>query len=301
MTEEHALDPLPTRPSRLLAALLGAVNLLAYLALAVLLWSLDGDPWGVLAGAFFFTIASPFALLAGAWLGARQARSGRRRSPWAFARPGQVAIVLLLVPVTGGVGELLRSHGFFARAPAPPAWHSAASIEELDEALKAPQASRRLEAADELATRAHPRAAELILPLLNDENAEVRRSAVADLARLGGRAAVLPLIRALEDPSAEVRQQAVVSLGLLGDERATPSLIALLPDPRRGAAAAEALANIGSAAAVPPLIDALALMNAQGRRSDADRTAACLRRLTGQDFGGDPVRWRQWWKSAGRR
>ncbi len=54
------------------------------------------------------------------------------------------------------LGEVLRSHGFFARPSGPLAWYSGARIEQLTEALKAPQASRRLEAADELAARGYP-------------------------------------------------------------------------------------------------------------------------------------------------
>jgi hypothetical protein len=288
-------------PHRLLAALLGAVNLLACFASGLVLWNLDPDSWDVLAAAFLFMIAAPFVLLVGAWIGVRLERSGRRRSVWGFARPGQVAVVLLLIPLTAAMGELLRAHGFFAGRSGPPAWHSVASIEQLTQALKAPQASRRLEAADELAARALPQAAELILPLLHDENAAVRRSAVTDLSRLGDRRSVEPVIGALEDTSLEVRQAAVVTLGVLGDERAAEPLFGLLADPRLGASAAEALANIGSARAVEPLIDALALMSAQGRPADADRTAAALRRLTGQNLGDDPARWRQWWKSTGQR
>lgn len=301
MEAEPTITPSPARPGRLLAAVLGAINLLAYLATGLMLWNLDLDSWNVLAAAFLFMIASPFVLLAGGWIGVRLARPGRRRSVWGFARPGQVAVAILLIPLVAVLGEFLRSHGFFARPSSPPAWYSGAGIERLTEALQAPQASRRLEAADELAARGHPQAAELILPLLHDESPEVRRSVIADLSRLRDRRAVEPVIGALKDPVSEVRLAAVLALGVLGDERAAGPLIGLLADQRLGAAAAEALANIGSASAVEPLIDALALMSARGRRADADRTAASLRRLTGQNLGADAARWRQWRESSGGR
>ena len=60
------------------------------------------------------------------------------------------------------------------------------------------------------------------------------------------------------------------------------------------AAAAEALGEFGSQAsgAVPDLIEALGDEHG-GTRSSAARA---LRDITGQDFGEDADRWREWWE-----
>ncbi len=139
------------------------------------------------------------------------------------------------------------------------------------------------------------------MPLLKDETPEVRRSVIADLSKLRDRRAVGPVIDALKDNVFEVRLAAIVALGVLGNDRAAEPLIGFLPDQRLGAVAAEALANTGSASAIEPLINALALMTAQGRPADADRTVASLRRLTGQNLGADAAGWRKWRESARQR
>ena len=116
-------------------------------------------------------------------------------------------------------------------------------------------------------------------------------------------------ISRLASPKVQERGQAVQALGRMGARAApaVPALIKALPDrgkvPKKvGTTRATAWTNVGSEAAhaltqigppaVPHLIEALKDENwlIQGR------ALWSLRRITGQDFGKDHQKWRQWWE-----
>jgi HEAT repeat protein len=75
-------------------------------------------------------------------------------------------------------------------------------------------------------------AAQLIEPLLNDQNDNVRYSAAECIGLLNeGRGTNFPsLRRLLRDPARLVRVQAVESVGLVGDRGALPAVVRLLSD-----------------------------------------------------------------------
>jgi HEAT repeat protein len=129
---------------------------------------------------------------------------------------------------------------------------------------------------------------------LGNTDAALRKKAAWILGTIGDARAVAPLIMTLADKDADVRAQAAWALGAIGDGQAVEPLLAALKDTDPGvrASAAEALGQIGDKKAVPPLIDALIDKNPQARKA----LAAALKKITGQDFGEDQVRWKTWWE-----
>ena len=110
--------------------------------------------------------------------------------------------------------------------------------------------------------------------------------------------AIPALIRALADQSPEVRQAVAEALGTIGLQISdvVPALAQALADQNIAVreAVAEALRIIGPQAmeAVPALIQALADQSPEVRQAVAE----ALKAITGQDFGLDAERWRQWWE-----
>jgi HEAT repeat protein/beta-lactamase regulating signal transducer with metallopeptidase domain len=94
---------------------------------------------------------------------------------------------------------------------------------------------------------------------LRDESWKVRQLAASELGDLGDSRAVEPLIGALQDESWEVRHLAASSLGLLADRRAVRPLIGALSDPswKVRHLAAWSLGRLGDREAVDPLLKAL--------------------------------------------
>jgi HEAT repeat protein len=103
---------------------------------------------------------------------------------------------------------------------------------------------------------------------LQDPDAGVCATAATVLGQLDDRNAVIPLLAALTDRDWAVRYRTVISLGVLQDSRAVDALLALLRSPGPGSViraydyniterAAQSLAAIGDARAIPPLIAAL--------------------------------------------
>ena len=72
--------------------------------------------------------------------------------------------------------------------------------------------------------------ARALLAALKDEDAEVRRSAMASLTRVRSPLALEPMIAALRDSDPGMRAHAAFSLGQLHDQRAVPALTAALAD-----------------------------------------------------------------------
>jgi hypothetical protein len=105
------------------------------------------------------------------------------------------------------------------------------------------------------------------------------------------------LIQALQDDVAAVREAAAKALGDVGlEEGGVLALAQALEDENEDVrqAAAKALEAIGPEAveAIPALIQALG-DDSSTVRGDA---AEALMAITGQDFGEDAERWRQWWE-----
>jgi HEAT repeat protein len=145
-------------------------------------------------------------------------------------------------------------------------------------------------------------AAGALVVALNDESWGVRESAAVALGTLRSQEAGPALLTALVDADELVRRAAVIALGQIGERRAVDSLLAILkgvPAGRMGSEGcevAEALGRIGDRRAFEPLI--LRLSAEQDGKSDfgASCCAQALQALTGQNFGTDAARWREWLK-----
>jgi len=133
---------------------------------------------------------------------------------------------------------------------------------ELVRGLANPLPAGRIRAARELA-KLGPAAAGAVPALtaaVEDGDQAVREAAVQAFAAFGP-TAVAPLIHFLSHPDKYVRRNATWGLGKLGPHArsAMASLCSALhdPDPRTASGAAQALGNMGAAAAVPALMEAL--------------------------------------------
>lgn len=102
-----------------------------------------------------------------------------------------------------------------------------------------------------------PRATEVLLRLLSDDNENVRYHAVEALGVQGARAAVPPLLQLVRSGDFFLGFVAAEALGRIGDPAAVAALIPLVEDEYRAAAAVEALGRLGHRAAVPPLAEGL--------------------------------------------
>jgi HEAT repeat protein len=125
--------------------------------------------------------------------------------------------------------------------------------------LKDENAEVRNYAAKTLGFLGDSRAVEPLLPLLKDENVKVRNSAAKALSSLSESKTIESLIALLKDENVEKRKSAVKALGSLGDPKAVNLLIPLLEDKESKvrASAAQALGRLGELKAVEPLIPLL--------------------------------------------
>jgi HEAT repeat protein len=166
-----------------------------------------------------------------------------------------------------------------------------------------------------------------LITALKDKNKEIRKNAARALGEIKDRRAVKPLIAALEEEDKEFREIVVEALGRIKDPRVIETLVFILnnkdedenirwkaaaalsrmKDPRsveplitalkdksrdiRGIAAA-ALGEIKDSQAVEPLINALEDKDKSVRRN----AAVALKKVTGEDLGDDPKKWKKWWK-----
>jgi len=157
-----------------------------------------------------------------------------------------------------------------------------AGFEALAAALAHPEPGMRRSAARALGHRGDRRAVPLLLVVLADEEAAVRRAALSALEQLGesmlamivrdiwrGNPGVVllvsdarlvePLLAALRGGDAGARFAAAVALGALGDARAVPALARALSDDVAAVriAAAGALGELRDPQALRPLLEAL--------------------------------------------
>jgi len=165
----------------------------------------------------------------------------------------------------------------------------------------------------------------LIAALRQHENADVRSGAAAALAMLPEEGkvsidqAVQPLIAALQqDSDVNVRTGAAMALGFIKDANAANALQTALNDEDIYVRtwAALALSRRKDRRAIAPLIEALQLLSARSWADEAspvppswfDADEKSLREyvaeelvgMTGQDFGQDQDKWREWWEENKR-
>lgn len=109
----------------------------------------------------------------------------------------------------------------------------------------------------------------------------VRARAVELSARLGGRAGASVLIRILDDPSADLRRRAAGKLVYAADRSTLPHLIAALrhSDPQVRIKVVAALGRLGDARAVIPLVDHLTSISSYDHPREAALTLETLSTL----------------------
>lgn len=187
----------------------------------------------------------------------------------------------------------------------------------LIEALAAPDAAARQEAARALGETRHPDAARPLIPLLQDPDEAVRCAAALALGRLGRLeavepllpmleegtpheravaaealgmvdqlAAVEPLIEALHDPNDTVRRAVAAALGTYPTHQAADALLGRLrwdQDPETRVAAAQALGRIGDPESVSRLMEA----QTDGDPRVREAVRAALGQIAGQRASAD--------------
>lgn len=281
----------------MIAALFGAAEALSLFMAAIALLSMGGDGLDRLSAAFAFMLFVPVVAVIGIVLGIRSVRS---TSPWGFARPRQVIISVIAAFLLLGFNSLFQEMGLIKK-PAPlkdP--FVTASADHLIKSLSDPQPESRVRAAEELVQRHYPSAGDLILPLLQDKSGYVRGRATVLLGRLRDKRAVDRLVTFLDDPDYGTQLDAVRSLGEIGDSRAVAPLLTVLNRPNFSGVVAEALAKIGDRQAVGPLIGYLEHAKREDQMQMRNWVVTSLEKLSGQQYGNDIVRWRQWYEAEGK-
>jgi HEAT repeat protein len=151
--------------------------------------------------------------------------------------------------------------------------------ELLNVSLKKVDSWGRQRAISALAKVGGERAVNALLPLLKDEDKELRLWAARGLVELGDKRALNEIFPLLKGDDRERRQQVIRALADLGDERAVDDLISLLKDEdyRVSVAAIVALGRIGSEraiAALLPLLDSEQFGEPVGNRGELCLEAA---------------------------
>ncbi len=257
------------------------------------LLSMGGDGIDRLLAVFAFYMLLPVAVVFGIFLGIK---SGRSASPWGFAHPRQVIITVAVAVLLFVSNEIFQYKGKPAKDP-----FLSAPVEQLVHSLRDPQDENRVRAAEELVRRHHPSAADLILPLLQDTNTNVRDRATVLLGQLRDSRAVDRIVRLLDDPDYGTQIDAVRSLGEIGDDRAVAPLLAVLRRPNFGGVVAEALAKIGDQRGIGPLIGFLENAAKENQLKNHNWVITSLEKLSGQKYGNDTIRWRQWYEAEGKK
>lgn len=170
------------------------------------------------------------------------------------------------------------------------------SVKPLIAAFKDKDENVRMNVAWALGKIGDKQAIEPLITALKDENSGVRWWVADALGNISDIRAVQPLIVVLkEDNDDIVRQAAARALGNIGDSATVESLIAALKDKKSEVKeeAIKALGKIGDIRAIEPLITFLEDETYIFRQKLASRT---LKKITGQRFGENPIRWREWWE-----
>ncbi|MBI2190872.1 MAG: HEAT repeat domain-containing protein [Planctomycetes bacterium] len=132
------------------------------------------------------------------------------------------------------------------------------TLEQLFEALKAPEMRVRVQAVEQIGSTGNPRALPELARVMREDHWDVAEVSIKAIARLG-KPAVPVLIEALGDSRPFIRWEAAAGLGSLGDLSAGEALTRALADPAAPvrASAAEALGRIGGEATVKALLEIL--------------------------------------------
>jgi len=156
----------------------------------------------------------------------------------------------------------------------------------------------RLKLLQPLLARQDPRAIEGLLPVQANQNG-LAALMIESLAPYRGEKIVDALIAALAESDLDGREAAAGALGRQGDARAVPALLqAVRTDTTRvRLKAIRSLGELKDTQAITPLIAALAEPGTRIKTA----AAAALQDITGQDFGEDPAKWRQWWEANGKQ
>ncbi len=196
-----------------------------------------------------------------------------------------------------------------ARAHAEDAEKDAAKA--LIERFKAEDAEEREKAAIESAANGQSSLTSPLLKLLKDDYVTVREAALGALAtrtdKSSRRKASSTLVSRLKklEKSPEDRPELMLTfktIGRLGDAGAVKPLLAdIEPETEKELAQARfmAVAEIPHKEAVERLINYLAKWRRRGDMAGHRRLAVnALQHATGQKLGGDPDKWRAWWREA---
>jgi len=163
-----------------------------------------------------------------------------------------------------------------------------------------------------------PAVREQLLTNLHHEDILFRLNTMELFVRMKARWAVPALIGMLDDPTGAgdltPRAAAASALARIGDPAAVAPLIAHLEtgDLNFRQAAAAALGQLSDPRAIPPLIDYLEHIAGYQFRMTGESwqpdfkpvrpiPVQALKTLTGQDFGEDAAKWRQWWEANGKQ
>lgn len=283
---------------RMIAAFFGAVEMSAMVVAVIALLSMDSDGLDRLLAYFIFIKCLPFAMTVGIVL---DIISIRFSSPWGFARPRQVIISVIAAFLLLGFNNLFQEMVFIKKTEPLKDPFVTASADHLIKSLDDPLPENRMGATEELVKRHYPSVGDLILPLLQDESGLVRGRVAVLLGRLRDKRAADRILTFLDDPDFGTQLDAVRSLGEIGDARAVGPILALLDRPNFSGVAAEALSKIGDRRAVGPLIEFLENEKREDRMRSRNWVIHSLEKLSGQRYGTDIVRWRQWYEAEGKK
>lgn len=130
-----------------------------------------------------------------------------------------------------------------------------------------------------------------IIIALEDQDREVRRSALKTCLDLNDRRAVEPLITILQKKNSKIDAFIIDALGKLKDPRAVPALCAeldIFPY-----ASSKALAEINDPRAIKPLIDKL---NSNEKPNTKKQIGEALKKITGKNYKTNYTKWIKWWE-----
>ena len=188
------------------------------------------------------------------------------RDPDAYVRDNAVSALIGIddsralepvISVMGDPDENVRQNAAVAVAVL-----GARSVERILAVLKSPDPNVRIGAAHALSMIREERAVGPLTDALKDSDANVRKGAADALGKIGP-AAVEPLVALSKDSDPVARTNAAYALGAIADIRAVESLICLLHD---------------------------------SEQSVRQAASSALNTLTGESFGEDQAKWREWLK-----
>lgn len=157
--------------------------------------------------------------------------------------------------------------------------------DRLSALLRDPDPDLRVQAALALGQQQRPSAAEPLIAALDDEDINVRFHAIEALGVMRARAAVDRLLAIAQSGEFFLAFPAIDALTRIADRAAAPPLVPLLADQSLRTAVASALAHLGDARAVRPLVR---LLNENAAAAGAVVTALeAICRRDAEIFGGD--------------